>query len=105
MYNYDNVTDDFGLAHFDHGLAYDHLHVIPMIKRVTLTNYLTVVSISIAGLPKPSHATPSGSSVRLGALQVSSEDRRFQSLLRKELEYCRHHYAVPLQLGIRPTTT
>lgn len=31
-FNYDNVTDDFALAHFDHTLAYDAQRVQPMIR-------------------------------------------------------------------------
>ena len=31
-FNYDNVTDDFALAHFDHSLAYDAQRVQPMIR-------------------------------------------------------------------------
>ena len=31
-YNYDNVTDDFALAHFDRSLAYDAQRVIPLIR-------------------------------------------------------------------------
>lgn len=32
-FNYDNVTDDFALEHFDHTLAYDRKRVMPMIRR------------------------------------------------------------------------
>jgi glucosylceramidase len=36
-FNYDNVTDDFALAHFDHSLAYDRQRVMPMIRRAMST--------------------------------------------------------------------
>ena len=36
-FNYDNVTDDFALEHFDHTLAYDRQRVQPMIKRAMAT--------------------------------------------------------------------
>ncbi len=36
-FNYDNVTGDFGLAHFDHSLAYDAQRVQPLIRRAMAT--------------------------------------------------------------------
>eukprot|EP01052_Picozoa_sp_SAG31_P031903 SAG31_NODE_3435_length_4275_cov_15.841954_4_plen_271_part_00 len=36
-FNYDNITDDFSLQHFDHTLAYDRQRVQPMIKRAMAT--------------------------------------------------------------------
>ena len=31
-FNYDNVTDDFSLVHFDHNLTYDRQRVMPLIR-------------------------------------------------------------------------
>ena len=36
-FNYDDVRDDFSLAHFDHNLTYDQQRVIPMIRRALAT--------------------------------------------------------------------
>ena len=36
-FNYDNMTDDFALEHFDHTLVYDRQRVQPMIKRAMAT--------------------------------------------------------------------
>ena len=34
-YNFDNVTDDFALLHFDHTLAYDQQRVVPLLREAT----------------------------------------------------------------------